>query len=102
VANFSEDPSEEMQELFLLLKSLNKLPESPERRAACRQARAQLQEMEASYRRICVGFAERLKEMRSPESLAALMAPEDERSLLMQRMEDSGPRHLWRLTNVLF
>ena len=58
--------------------------------------------MEASYRRACVKFAEQLDEMRSPENLAAMMAPQDEKSLLMQRMEDSGLRQLWRLTNVLF
>ncbi len=36
------------------------------------------------------------------KNLAALMAPQDEKSLLMQRMEDSNLRQLWRLTNVLF
>jgi hypothetical protein len=30
------------------------------------------------------------------------MAPQDENALLMQRMEDSSLRQLWRLTNVLF
>jgi hypothetical protein len=32
---------------------------------------------------------------------AALMAPNDENALLMQRMEDSSLRQLWRVTNVL-
>ena len=40
--------------------------------------------------------------MQSPENLAALMAPRDENALLMQRMEDSSLRQLWRLTNMLF
>jgi len=40
--------------------------------------------------------------MQSPEDLAALTAPRDEKSLLMQRMEDSSLRQLWRLTNMLF
>jgi hypothetical protein len=35
------------------------------------------------------------------ESLAARMAPNDENALLMQRMEDSSLRQLWRLTNTL-
>ena len=40
--------------------------------------------------------------MQSPKNLAALMAPQDQNALLMQRMEDSSLRQLWRLTNVLF
>ena len=40
--------------------------------------------------------------MQSPENLAALTAPQDEKSLFMQRMEDSSLRQLWRLTNMLF
>jgi hypothetical protein len=40
--------------------------------------------------------------MQSPENLAALMAPQDGKTLLMQRMEDSSLRQLGRLTNVLF
>ena len=102
VKHFGDDPSEEMQEFFLLLKSLNKLEEGPERKAARRKARAQLREMEERYRRVCVKFAEQLDEMQSPENLAALTAPQDEKSLLMQRMEDSSLRQLWRLTNMLF
>ena len=102
VRHLDDDPSEEMQEFFVLLKSLNKLEEGPERKAALRQARAQLRELEERYRRICVKFAEQLDEMQSPEDLAALTAPQDEKSLLMQRMEDSSLRQLWRLTNMLF
>ena len=37
----------------------------------------------------------------SPENIAALMAPRDGESLLLQRMEDSNLRQLWRLTNIL-
>ena len=55
-----------------------------------------------SYRRACVQLAEQVEYMQSPENLAALMAPQDEKALLMQRMEDSSLRQLWRLTNVLF
>jgi len=97
-----DDPSQEMREFLLLLKSLDKLAEGPERKAAHRKARAQLNELEESYRRVCVKMAEQLDEMQSPENLAALTAPQDEKSLLMQRMEDSSLRQLWRLTNMLF
>ena len=44
---------------------------------------------------------EECDQVRSPENIAALMAPRDEKSLLMQRMEDSNLRQLWRLTNIL-
>ena len=102
VRHFDDDPSEEMKEFFVLLKSLNKLEEGPERKAALRQARAQVRELEERYRGICVKLAEQLNEMQSPEGLAALTAPQDEKSLLMQRLEDSSLRQLWRLTNMLF
>jgi hypothetical protein len=102
VKNFDDDPSEEMQEFFLLLKSLNKLEEGPERKAARRKARAQLNELQERYRRVCVKFAEQLDEAQSPENLAALVAPRNENALLMQRLEDSSLRQLWRLTNMLF
>ena len=102
VRHFDDDPSEEMKEFFVLLKSLNKLEEGPERKAALRKARAQVRELEESYRGICARWAEQLDEMQSPEDLAALTAPRDEKSLLMQRMEDSSLRQLWRLTNMLF
>ena len=32
----------------------------------------------------------------------AVTAPQDEKSVFMQRMEDSSLRQLWRLTNMLF
>ena len=40
-------------------------------------------------------------QVRSPENIAALMAPKEENAMLMQRMEDSSLRQLWRLTNIL-
>ena len=94
--------SERMQKFILLVKSLNKLAEGPERQAARRLARKQLNDLQENYRLACVQFVQQLDEMQSPESLAALLAPQDERALLMQRMEDSNLRQLWRLTNVLF
>jgi hypothetical protein len=102
VKNFDDDPSPEMQEFILLLKSLKKLPPGPERKAARRQARAKVQLLMDRYQRSCIAMQERLEELQSPENLAALMAPKDESSLLMQRMEDSNLRRLWRLTNILF
>jgi predicted DNA-binding protein len=88
------DPSEEMEEFLLLLKSLSKLEDGRERKAARRKVRVQLKELQESYRRVCVRIAEQLEEMQSPENLAALTAPQDEKSLLMQRMEDSSLRQL--------
>ena len=102
VENFRDDSSEEMKEFILLLKSLNKLEEGPERKAARRKARAQLRDLEERYRRASIKMVEQFDEMQSPENLAALTAPQDEKSLLMQRMEDSSLRQLWRLTNMLF
>ena len=55
---FNDDPTEEMREFFLLLKSLNKLGEGPERKAALRQARAQLKELDESCRRVVEHFNE--------------------------------------------
>ncbi|HMD86529.1 MAG TPA: hypothetical protein VKO18_17715 [Terriglobia bacterium] len=98
---FADDRTERMQEFFLLLKSLNKLEEGPERKAALRKARAQLKEMEESHRRVCIRISDQIEEMESPENLAALTAPRDEQALLMQRLEDSSLRQLWRLTNML-
>ena len=46
-------------------------------------------------------FVKTLEQMKSPENIAALMAPKDENAMLMQRMEDSSLRQLWRLTNIL-
>jgi hypothetical protein len=102
VENFNQAPSEEMQDLFVLLKSLHKLPQGKERRAARLQARARVQYLMECCQTLCTNTQEQLDEMQSPENLAALMAPQDERSLLMQRMEDSNLRRLWRLTNILF
>ena len=67
-----------------------------------RKVRTQLNRMMESYQRSCVQLAEQLDNLQSPENFAAMMAPKDENALLMQRMEDSNLRQLWRLTNVLF
>jgi len=100
--NSGDNPSEEMPEFIQLLKSLTTMAEGAEQKAARRRARAQLKELTESYRRICVRIAEKLDEMQSPENLAAHIAPHDDKSTLMQRMEDSSLRQLWQLTNMLF
>jgi hypothetical protein len=102
VRDFDNDPAEEMKEFFAPLKSLNKLKEAPERKAALRTALAQMQDLEERYRGICVKLQEQLDELQSPEDLAALTAPQDEKSLLMQGLQDSSLRQLSRLTNMLF
>jgi len=102
VERFRSDTSEEMQEFLSLLKPLKTLPKGPERKAACREARVRLRQMAESYRRVCIRFAEEVEEMQSPESLAALVAPQNDVALLAQRVEDSTLRQLWRLTNMLF
>ena len=43
----------------------------------------------------------KLEQISSPANIAALMEPKDEKALLMQRIEDSSLRQLWRLTNIL-
>jgi len=102
VEHFRDDPSEEMQEFLSLLKPLKTLPKGPERKAACREARVRLRQMEESYRSVCIRFAEQVEEMQSPESLAALAAPQNDMALLAQKVEDSTLRQLWRLSNMLF
>jgi hypothetical protein len=91
-----------MQEFLLLLKSLSKLADGPEKKAAHRQARTQLQHLHESYRRSCVKLADILDEKQSAANLAALVAPHDEKSLHMQRAEDSNLRRLGRLIDMLF
>ena len=39
--------------------------------------------------------------IQSAANLAALMAPEDQKSMHLQRLEDSNVRRLWRLINAL-
>ncbi len=102
IKSVGDDPSEELQEFFVLLKSLTKLEEGQERKAALRRARAQLAELHENYRLACVKMSDQFDEMESPENLAALAAPVDEKSLNLQRVEDSSLRRLWRLMNMLF
>ena len=121
VNSFGSNPSPEMQKVFLLLQSLGKAAqeepgpaseslgtepmkpgaEGREREAARRELQALLDELIGTYRNACSQLLQQCENVRSPENRAALMAPKDENALLMQRMEDSSLRQLWRLTNVL-
>jgi hypothetical protein len=95
------EPSEAMQEFITLLKSLNQPMEEKERKAARQEARRQLDWLREPYAILasqCVGRSERVQ---SAANLAALMAPEDQKSVHLQRLEDANLRRLWRLINAL-
>jgi len=95
------DSSEKTQEFIHLLRSLKKPMEETERKAVRRQARKQLARLMEGYESAAWSFARQSERVQSPENLAALMAPQDPNSLLLQRMEDAHLRRLWRLTNTL-
>jgi len=119
--NLGSNPSPEMQRVFVLLQALGKPPqdnpgpasesldtlpiepagEGPEPEAARQELQVLLDELADTYRKACSLLMQQCENVRSPENRAALMAPQDENALLMQRMEDSSLRQLWRLTNVL-
>jgi hypothetical protein len=117
---FGDNPPADMQKFFLLLQSLQKQEEGEEadedpstkpatpvatereRKVVRRELRARVNRMIISYQGACREFQKDCEKVHSPENLAALMAPQDEKSLLNQKMEDSNLRQLWRLTNVLF
>ena len=94
------EPSEAMQEFITLLKSLNQPMEENERKAALREARKQLQSLMDPYMSLGFQYAHRAERVQSAENLAALMAPEDDKSVHLQRLEDSNLRRLWRLINA--
>jgi len=95
------DSSEETKEFILLLKSLHEPREEPEQRAARREARTQLRRLMEPYENIAWRYSRQTEKVQSAENLAALMAPEDQSAALLQTMEDSYLRRLWRLTNTL-
>jgi len=120
VGAFGDAPPAEVQELFPLLRSYgeaaSKAPRpanetgeagpiplsDPEQRreAARQQLEAALHEVSIRYRMSLDMVMEECGKVRSPQNIAALMAPRDENALLMQRMEDSNLRQLWRLTKM--
>jgi hypothetical protein len=95
------DSSEEMQEFILLLKSLKEPMEDQERKAARQKARKQLGRLMEVHENLAWRFSRQSERVQSSENLAALMAPQDQTSVLLQRMEDSSLRRLWRLINAL-
>jgi hypothetical protein len=118
---FGTTPPDEVRKLFPLLRSFGeavaKAPapanenggREPIPSAAEEQkAESARQELEAALDEVMFPYCEtheqlgkELDDMDSPANVAALMAPRDEKALLMQRMEDSSLRQLWRLTNML-
>jgi len=88
-----------MQEFIELLKSLN--GEGPGRKAALRQARAQLRELMEPYMTTAWSAAADANKVDSAENLAALAAPGGEEAVNIHKMEDLCLRRLWRLTRTL-
>jgi DNA-binding transcriptional MerR regulator len=94
------DSSGRMQEFITLLKSLHEPMEEPERKAARREARKQLERLMDPWMSLAFQYGSKSESVRSPENLAALMAPEDRQSAHLQRLEDSCLRRMWRLINA--
>jgi hypothetical protein len=95
------DSSQPMREFIILLQSLKVPMEERQRRDARRKARTQLRAFMEPYESAAWHFGRRCEKVSSPENLAAMMATEDHKGVLLQRMEDSHLRRLWRLTNTL-
>ena len=74
--------------------------EEKERRAALREARKQLLARKEPYAILATQCVVRSDGIRTAANLAALMAPEDQKSMHLQRLEDSNLRRLWRLINA--
>jgi hypothetical protein len=120
VKAFGATPPEEVRKVFPLFRAYwdiaRKLPPRAkgsgemgstlsaaelEREAARNKLDAVLDPMTLRYGRAEYDLMDSLKKAQSPENVAALMAPQDENAMLMQRVQDSSLRHLWRLTNIL-
>jgi len=95
------DSSEKTQEFITLLKSLHQPMEEPQRKAARREARKQLARLMEPHENVAWRFARKSEKVQSAENLAALMAPDDQKSAHLQRMEDAYLRRMWRLINAL-
>ncbi|MDR3674768.1 MAG: hypothetical protein P4N24_04720 [Acidobacteriota bacterium] len=76
-------------------------PAELERNAARERLKAVLDPVTDHYARTQALLTEKFERVNSRENKAALMAPKEENAMLMQRMEDSSLRQLWRLTNIL-
>jgi hypothetical protein len=121
VTGFGATPPADIQTLFPLLRSFaeaaakargpaienggtESIPsadEEQERESARQGLRAALDEVIIHHYNVYELSMKECDKVRSPENIAALMAPRDENALLMQRVEDSNLRQLWRLTNML-
>jgi hypothetical protein len=115
--DFGTTPPEDIKDLFRLLHALGKLGPASASRAraqinpaaegqAVKSARAELEtalfKVAYTYDKSYHLLLEQCAKVRSPENIAALMAPTDESAMVMQKMEDASLHQLWRLTNVLF
>jgi len=120
VSAFGDTPPDDVQKLFPLLRSYGeaaaKAPrpadengdsgpipltaEGQEREAALQKLDAALNEVMFPYCEAVERLGKEFDKVHSPENIAALMAPRGENALLMQRMEDSSLRQLWRLTRM--
>ena len=94
------ESSEEMHEFILLLKSLKEPMEEPERKAARQKARKHLRPLMETYENLAWQYGRKCERVQSSENLAALMAPQDQASVHLQRIEDSELRRMWRLINA--
>jgi hypothetical protein len=119
VTSFGVTPPGEVQKLFPLLRAYAQAAKAPqnanenrgtEQTASTGEEQAKesaRQDLSAAltatmfpYRRAIDAFMEKTDKLRSPENIAALMAPRGDNAMLMQRMEDSSLRQLWRLTRL--
>ena len=95
-----EDSSERMREFIVLLESLKEPMEARQRRNARHKARTSLLALMEPYENLAWQYGRRCEKVKSPENLAAMMATDDPRGVLLQKIEDSHLRRLWRLTNT--
>lgn len=92
--------SPSMQKFIILLKSLKEPMEETERKAALRQARKDLIPLMETYETLAWQYTRRSQRVQSSANLAALMAPEDQNSVHLQRLQDSCLQRMWRLINA--
>jgi len=92
--------SEEMREFIALIESLKGPMEERKRKATRREARDQLRRLMEPYASLAWQTTRRCEKVHSPENLAALMAMDNQKGVLLQRLEDSHLRRLLRLTNT--
>jgi hypothetical protein len=111
IGGFGDSPSAGIQGLIPLLEALRKArpgedgeaPNSTPTQAQSAREKLQdaLDEVIVTQDRCIRLLTKESEQIESAGNMAALMAPMDEKSVLMQRMEDSSLRQLWRLTHIL-